>query len=88
MDGLKLARELAIWFHRSFGKTGTTFKPGPFVPPARHQARGRKRACRLRAVYQPDAYRRGGSQKRGRQLDAQVRALWPWGSDDTTFDGL
>ncbi|MDO6462211.1 type I restriction-modification system endonuclease [Granulosicoccaceae sp. 1_MG-2023] len=34
MDGLKLARELAIWFHRSFGKAGTSFKPGPFVPPA------------------------------------------------------
>ncbi|WP_323750376.1 type I restriction-modification system endonuclease [Marinobacter sp.] len=34
MDGLKLARELAIWFHRSFGKSGTNFKPGPFVPPA------------------------------------------------------
>ncbi|CAN0584825.1 unnamed protein product, partial [Ectocarpus sp. 12 AP-2014] len=33
MDGLKLARELAIWFHRSFGKSGTDFKPGAFVPP-------------------------------------------------------
>lgn len=33
MDGLKLARELAIWFHRSFGKAGAAFKPGPFVPP-------------------------------------------------------
>lgn len=34
MDGLKLARELAIWFHRSLSKTGTAFKPGPFAPPA------------------------------------------------------
>ncbi|WP_028670273.1 type I restriction-modification system endonuclease [Saccharospirillum impatiens] len=34
MDGLKLGRELAIWFHRSFGKAGTNFKPGPFVAPA------------------------------------------------------
>ncbi|WP_077529611.1 type I restriction-modification system endonuclease [Vreelandella utahensis] len=33
MDGLKLARELAIWFHRSFGKARASFKPGPFVPP-------------------------------------------------------
>lgn len=33
MDGLRLARELAIWFHRAFGKAGTAFKPGPFVPP-------------------------------------------------------
>ncbi|WP_447956771.1 type I restriction-modification system endonuclease [Vreelandella sp. EE7] len=33
MDGLRLARELAIWFHRSFGQAGTAFKPGAFVPP-------------------------------------------------------
>ncbi len=34
MDGLKVARALAIWFHRSFSKAGANFKPGPFVPPA------------------------------------------------------
>ncbi|MFD1216877.1 type I restriction-modification system endonuclease [Microbulbifer celer] len=34
MDGLKVARSLAIWFHQSFGNAGTNFKPGPFVPPA------------------------------------------------------
>ncbi len=33
MDGLKLARALAIWFHQSFGKAGAAFRPGPFVPP-------------------------------------------------------
>jgi type I restriction enzyme R subunit len=33
MDGLRLARSLAIWFHKSFGKQGTNFKSGPFVPP-------------------------------------------------------
>jgi type I restriction enzyme R subunit len=33
MDGLRLARELAIWFHQSFGKQGASFKPGPFIPP-------------------------------------------------------
>lgn len=33
MDGLKVARTLAIWFHRSFGNAGADFKPGPFVPP-------------------------------------------------------
>lgn len=42
MDGLKLARELAIWFHRSFGKAGTTFKPGPFVPPTDPSAQSRQ----------------------------------------------
>lgn len=34
MDGLKVARAMAIWFHQSFGAFGTRFKPGPFVPPA------------------------------------------------------
>ncbi len=28
---LRLARELAVWFHRSFGDNA--FKPGPFLPP-------------------------------------------------------
>lgn len=32
LTGLKLARQLAIWFHTTFGGD-TTFKPGPFVPP-------------------------------------------------------
>ncbi len=29
---LKLSRQLAIWFHRTFTRN-TSFKPGPFVPP-------------------------------------------------------
>jgi len=33
MDGLRLARSLAIWFHQSFGKQGTNFEFGPFIPP-------------------------------------------------------
>lgn len=34
MDGLKVARQLAIWYHRAFNKAGSDFKPGPFVPPS------------------------------------------------------
>ncbi len=34
LDGLKVARALAIWFHQSFGKSGTAFKAGPFIPQA------------------------------------------------------
>ena len=34
MNGLVVARKLAIWFHQSFGKSGVQFKPGPFIPPA------------------------------------------------------
>jgi type I restriction enzyme R subunit len=33
MDGLKVARALAIWYHQSVSKQGGVFKPGPFVPP-------------------------------------------------------
>ncbi|KTS75226.1 DEAD/DEAH box helicase [Pseudomonas oryzihabitans] len=34
LDGLRVARALAIWYHQSFGKGGSTFKPGPFITPA------------------------------------------------------
>ncbi|WDE02025.1 type I restriction-modification system endonuclease [Thalassomonas actiniarum] len=33
LDGLKLARELAIWFHRSFANLTQAFKPGAFILP-------------------------------------------------------
>jgi type I restriction enzyme, R subunit len=33
MDGLKVARSLAIWYHQAVGKQGADFKAGPFVPP-------------------------------------------------------
>lgn len=34
MDGLKVARALALWYHQSFGKSIQAFKPGPFVTPS------------------------------------------------------
>jgi type I restriction enzyme R subunit len=33
MDGLKVARSLAVWYHQSVGKQGVRFHPGPFLPP-------------------------------------------------------
>jgi type I restriction enzyme R subunit len=33
LDGLRIARALALWFHQAFGKQGSCFKPGPFIPP-------------------------------------------------------
>ena len=33
MDGLKVGRALAIWYHQSFGKNCDAFKPGTFVTP-------------------------------------------------------
>lgn len=36
LAALKLARQAALWFHRSYG-CAPDFKPGPFVPPAAPQ---------------------------------------------------
>ena len=47
MDGLRVARELAIWFHRSFGKEGADFKPSPFVLPPDPSERLRKLASEV-----------------------------------------
>lgn len=33
ISGLIVARELTVWYHRAFGKQGTNFKPGPYLPP-------------------------------------------------------
>ena len=33
LDGLRVARALAIWYHQSFGKQGDRFNPGTFVVP-------------------------------------------------------
>jgi len=33
LDALKVARTLAVWFHRAFGKNTEYFKPGPFIQP-------------------------------------------------------
>lgn len=33
LDGLKVARAIAVWFHESFGLSGADFKPAPFVEP-------------------------------------------------------
>ncbi|KGK41197.1 DEAD/DEAH box helicase [Nitrincola sp. A-D6] len=32
IQGLKVARQLSIWFHQTFGKAGTEFQPDAFVP--------------------------------------------------------
>jgi len=34
MEALRNARHIAIWYHRSFGKQGESFKPGPFILPS------------------------------------------------------
>ncbi|WP_110707262.1 type I restriction-modification system endonuclease [Salinicola sp. CR57] len=42
MEGLQIARKLAIWFHQAFSQNGAAFKPGPFVPLADPSAQQRQ----------------------------------------------
>ncbi|CDL86574.1 type I restriction-modification system endonuclease [Xenorhabdus cabanillasii] len=34
LDGLKVARAVAIWFHQTFSREGDAFEASPFLPPA------------------------------------------------------
>ncbi|GGK02573.1 type I restriction-modification system endonuclease [Pseudomonas matsuisoli] len=34
LDGLRVARDLCVWYHQAFGSAGTHFKPGAFVKPS------------------------------------------------------
>ena len=76
LSALKFARQLGIWFHRTYGKK-PDFKPGPFVPPpepidataalreeieSAASPRGRKRRC-----CQPRAARGRGARPRPRE---------------------
>lgn len=47
MDALKVARQLAIWYHRAFNNTTSDFKPGPFKPPTDPAAQLRNLQVRI-----------------------------------------
>jgi type I restriction enzyme R subunit len=78
---LKMARELAIWFQRSFGND-RKFDPGPFVPPpdpAKEDAALATELERLRAEVvahkgDADATRRALEDEAKRRLTAEERA--------------
>lgn len=46
MDALKVARQLAMWYHRAFNKAAD-FKPGPFKPPTDPAAQLRELQARI-----------------------------------------
>lgn len=51
MDSLRVARQLAIWFHRTYGPPGANaFKPGPFIAPADPTEHPRQLEAELAAV--------------------------------------
>lgn len=90
LSGLKIARQLGIWFHRTFGQAG--FKAGPFVPPpdpvdatkALQEELERLRvvlnetrseAEKARMAAAIEARERVSAQERARK-EAQERAVW------------
>ena len=87
---LRMARELAVWFHRAFGDP--KFKPGPFVPPPdprketealaaelsrlRAEAATHKTAAAAAQVaLEAEARERARAEERA-QKDAEERAEW------------
>ncbi|MBI2391032.1 MAG: type I restriction-modification system endonuclease [Deltaproteobacteria bacterium] len=91
LQQLKVARQLAIWFHRSFGNA-PAFNPGPFVPPtdpreadeavAREleELRARLAAAKLekeqlRAVAEQEARARMSAEERARRDADDLTAM-------------
>ncbi len=77
VDHLKLARQLAIWFHRTFGGPGgKTFSPGPFVPLRAPDARLKELEAELaQARAEVDSHRTAVAQAQElARLEAERRA--------------
>src|SRR3954468_19381955 len=91
LSGLKLARELGAWFHRTYAKQ-PSFKPGPFVPPpepidATVALKGEIAALRQKLSETESAAERARTQAEAEartretleerlKREAQERALW------------
>lgn len=90
LSGLKIARQLGIWFHRTF--VTATFSPGPFIPPpdptdatkALQEELERLRlaldqtrteAEKARAAADVEAAKRVSAQEQARK-EAEDRAVW------------
>lgn len=90
LTALKIARQLGVWFHHTFGDKD--FKPGPFVPPSspadasaelaadierlrEELAASQGAAERVRAEADQHAREKESAQEAARR-DAQDRALW------------
>lgn len=80
LTALKVARQLAVWFHRTFGEHG--FKPGPFQPPrappdptpALQAEIERLRAERDAGLTEAEAARQRAQEADAARLSAEQRA--------------
>jgi type I restriction enzyme R subunit len=84
LSALKFARQLGIWFHRTYGKQ-PKFKPGPFVPPpepidATAALKEEIETLRRRVAESEDAASRARREAeehaRARALESEEKAIW------------
>lgn len=101
LTALKFARQIGIWFHRTYGRQ-PDFKPGPFVPPpepvdATAALRQEIEALRQRVAASEDAaaiaYRQAEEQARARESaeeglkrEAEERATWEQLAQETEVE--
>lgn len=77
---LRMARELGVWFHRTFAEP--SFKPGPFIPPADPKAESKALAAELQRLREQlveqqsaaEAARIAAEQAAEQRLSAEQRA--------------
>jgi type I restriction enzyme R subunit len=84
LSALKFARQIGIWFHRTYGKK-PDFKPGPFVPPpepidATAALKEEIEALRRRVAQSEDAAssarREAEEHARARAREGEERTVW------------
>lgn len=73
LSGLKLARELGVWFHRSYGKQ-PDFRPGPFVPPPDPENVGVTLRAEIAALRQKMAETESAAEQAKRVAEEEARA--------------
>ena len=72
LTNLKVARELGVWFHRTFGDR--TFRPGPFVPPPDPTAATNALQQELERLRQVVAETQSSAESERLARDEEVRA--------------
>jgi len=72
LAALKVARQIGIWFHRTFGDD-PAFKPGPFVPPPEPEEAGGALHDELKALRKQLAAERSAAEQARLQAEEEAR---------------